>query len=301
MKHKYKKPAFHKVMGLMFLLLIAKDIRAQEAQQAEIKAYNFFKAPLIEDNSFLIEEAFNQENGVVQFISTCYFAKFNKGDMAYSLTHEIPLKGVKHQISYTLNYFMLPSQLAGLHGLGDLLVNYRYEVAGKDNWALLAPRLSLIVPTGDVSRNLGSGAWGGQLNLPVSKLLSKRLVTHYNAGFTFLHQARHNFPVNDTKLTSIRRNLTYINAGASVIWMPAEKLHLMLEYLSNLNDEFDDSGEVVRAHQMVVNPGLRYAFDVGISQIVPGISLPVAIQEGQGDVGMFFYLSIEPNFNLKSN
>jgi hypothetical protein len=83
--------------------------------------------------------------------------------------------------------------------------------------------------------------------------------------------------------------------------MPAEKLNLMLEYLSNVNDEFEDTGKVVKAHQMVINPGLRYAFNVGISQIVPGVSLPVAIQNGQTDVGMFFYLSIEPNFNLKSN
>jgi hypothetical protein len=82
--------------------------------------------------------------------------------------------------------------------------------------------------------------------------------------------------------------------------MPSEKLNLMLEYVSNYNDDFEPTGRVSKQHQMVLNPGLRYAFNAGRSQIVPGVSVPVALQKGQADTGMFFYLSIEPNFNLNS-
>ena len=297
MKHQYNKKIVYKIAGLFFALLPATYLHGQDSPQSQVKTYNSYKAPLIEDNSFLIEEAFNQEAGVVQFISTAYFTKLNRKDMAYSLTHEIPLKGVKHQISYTLTYFMLSSQQPGLHGLGDLLVNYRYELAGKNNWALITPRLSLILPTGDVNRGLGSGAWGGQVNMPVSKMISNKLVTHYNAGFTLLHQAKY-ISLEDNNLSpSTGHNLTYINAGASIIWMPTDKINLMLEYVSNFNDEFETAGQISRSHQMLINPGIRYAFDAGRSQIVPGISMPTSLHQGHREIGMFFYLSIEPNFN----
>ena len=151
------------------LLFCCHSLFAQDSLQTRFKSYNSFDAPLIEDNSFLIEEAFNQGANVVQFISTCYFENIHTGDMAYSFTHEIPLKEVKHQFSYTVNY-LIPTQSVGAHGLGDVLINYRYELLGKNDWALVTPRISAILPTGDFSRNLGLGAWGGQFNLPVSRL-----------------------------------------------------------------------------------------------------------------------------------
>lgn len=284
---------------VLLILLLSDYTQAQDSlyKHTKIKTYNSFKAPLIEDNSYFIEEAFNQGKGVVQFISTCYFSTIRQGDIAYSFTHELPLKGVKHQFSYTLNYFMLPSLLPNGHGLGDVMVNYRYELAGKNNWALITPRLSLIIPTGDVSKNFGLGAWGSQVNLPVSKMLSPKLVTHYNAGFTFLKSAQFNLSDNPAQADIIKRDLTHFNAGGSIIWMAADRLNFMLEYVSNFNDQFDINGKVSKSHQMLMNPGLRYAFTVGRSQIVPGISLPLARQNGQTNTGMFFYLSIEPDFN----
>lgn len=301
MEYNYQKDTVRKILTILILLLLSKTTQAQDSLTTKTKSYNSFEAPLIEDNSFFIEEAFNQEAGVVQFISTCYVTKFTQGDIAYSFTHELPLKGVKHQFSYTLNYFMMPAQLPYGHGLGDLMVNYRYELAGKNDWALIAPRLSLLIPTGDVSKNFGLGAWGGQVNLPMSKMVSKRIVTHYNAGFTFLKSAQFNLSDNVLQPTIIHRDLTYINAGASIIWMPAERVNLMFEYMSTINDAFELTGQVSKQHQQVLNPGLRYAFAAGRSQIVPGIGLPIVLQNGQTDRGMFFYLSIEPNFNLKGN
>src|SRR6185312_16420034 len=55
-------------------------------------------AAQIQDNSFLIEEAYNQESGVVQHIST--FERADGGDWAYSFTQEWPLGGIRHQLSY---------------------------------------------------------------------------------------------------------------------------------------------------------------------------------------------------------
>ncbi|MGZ8391565.1 MAG: hypothetical protein ACXWWK_01855, partial [Gemmatimonadales bacterium] len=64
-----------------------------------------YRTPLtalqIQDNSFLIEEAYNQESGVVQHIST--FALAADGDAwGYGFTQEWPLGGIRHQFSYTV-------------------------------------------------------------------------------------------------------------------------------------------------------------------------------------------------------
>src|SRR4051795_13687763 len=56
----------------------------------------------IQDNSFLVEEAYNQERGVVQHIST-FSRMWNSEDWSYSFTQEWPAPGNwRHQLSYTL-------------------------------------------------------------------------------------------------------------------------------------------------------------------------------------------------------
>ena len=71
---------------------------AQETQQPAIHD----RAPgPIQDNSFLIEEAYNQEDSVIQHIS--YFQKLtNTGAWVYTQTDEWPLRSYKHQLSVTL-------------------------------------------------------------------------------------------------------------------------------------------------------------------------------------------------------
>ena len=56
----------------------------------------------IQDNSFLVEEAYNQERGVVQHIST-FSRMWNSRDWTYSFTQEWPgPRNWRHQFSYTL-------------------------------------------------------------------------------------------------------------------------------------------------------------------------------------------------------
>lgn len=291
------------ITGLV-LLFFYQENKAQETvvpqtTAKQYRSYNSYKAPLIEDNSFFVEEAFNQSAGVIQFISTCYIDNFSSRNVAYSFTQEIPIKDVKHQFSYSINYFSMLSQTPGLYGLGDLMLNYRYELKGKDDWALITPRFSLILPTGDFRKGLGDGAWGSQFNLPVTKMLSNKLVFHYNTGFTFLKDAKFAFSDAAAGEDVKRKHLTGINVGASLIWMPVSKVNFMFEYVSNINDSFNEAGEVHKSHQLIFNPGLRYAFDLGKCQIVPGISLPVSVEGLSRQSGAFIYLSIEPNYTIK--
>ncbi len=60
----------------------------------------------IADNSFLIEEAYNQEAGVVQHINT--FMRQRNDNWLYTFTEEIPVPSQKHQLSFTL-----PAQKVG--------------------------------------------------------------------------------------------------------------------------------------------------------------------------------------------
>ena len=53
----------------------------------------------VEDNSFLLEEAFNQEWGVYQFIQTYQTSSVAKG-YEYGFENEIPLTDKVHQLSY---------------------------------------------------------------------------------------------------------------------------------------------------------------------------------------------------------
>jgi hypothetical protein len=210
--------------------------------------------PPIADNSFLIEEAYNQEPGVVQHISTLLRA--NKS-WAYSFTQEWPLWSQRHQGSFTVPVF------GG--GVGDIALNYRLQLGGERT--AFAPRLSAILPTGSVAEGRGTGELGIQANLPVSVALAPMLVTHWNAGVTVT-------PGVDE---------TVYNAGASVIWLALPTVNLMLEALW--------VGET-SSGELIINPGVRWAHNLGSLQVVPGVAFP----DGRD---LFFYLSFEHPF--KSN
>ena len=92
--------------------------------------------PKIQDNSFLIEEAYNQEAGVVQHINS--FIRMRGGDWVYTFTEEWPLSGQKHQLSFTLPVQRV-EDLPGNHtGLGDVALNYRYQLVGSSKTSPMA-------------------------------------------------------------------------------------------------------------------------------------------------------------------
>ena len=114
-------------------------------------------SPQIQDNSFLIEEAYNQAFGVVQHIQN--FQRFwTSKDWVYTFTQEWPVDASpRHQLSYTLTALHSGEQRASGAGFGDVILNYRYQVLGNgESKAAFAPRLSVLLPTGDY--RLGRGA-----------------------------------------------------------------------------------------------------------------------------------------------
>src|SRR5687767_9441055 len=121
----------------------------------------------IRDNSFLVEEAYNQPWGVVQHVSTFQRVR-NAIGWGATFTQEWPAPSERHQLSYTVPIQRSPT-LTGLHtGIGDVMLNYRYQIpfrspspvaigsAGIDAASAIptgpsvaaSPRVSLIIPTG---------------------------------------------------------------------------------------------------------------------------------------------------------
>jgi len=214
----------------------------------------------ISDNSFLIEEAYNQEPGVVQHISAWQRA-LRTAAWSFTFTQEWPVGTQTHQLSYTIP--VQRTESPSRTGLGDAALNYRYQLRRADARVAIAPRLSMLVPTGNSARGLGTGHIGAQLNVPVSVILVPALVSHWNAG-----------------VTAVPHTTTY-NVGASVIWLARPTFNLMLEVT------WLEQGGM---HDFVVNPGIRWAhnFASGL-QIVPGVAFP----DGKS---AFLYLSFEHRF-----
>jgi hypothetical protein len=272
----------HKLFGVVATLLLAYASVPSGAQEVR----------KLQDNSFLLEEAYNQEDGVIQHIQA--FQYLQGGDWAYTFTQEWPVPTQKHQFSYTIPYLQLNDDGQSRTGFADVLLNYRYQAVLKGPVAF-APRVSLIAPTGDRKKGLGTDAWGVQGNLPLSLELGDRWVTHWNLGATLLPGA--------TSPDGAQADLTWINYGASVIYLVDDHFNLMLEAAGWTNDRFSDGGKVEKEHLFFLNPGMRYAIDVDSGlQIVPGLSFPIGIGPSAGEFGVFLYLSFEhPLFKAKGS
>jgi len=238
----------------------------------------------IQDNSFLIEEAYNQEPGVIQHISG--FARSRSGAWGYSFTEEWPVLGQTHQASVTFTA-VGPEGVSA--GVGDLALNYRFQAIGSgDTRVALAPRLTVLVPTGDSARGLGSGGAGLQVNVPLSVVLLDRLVTHLNVGGTYVPSAR--------DAAGEKGVSTTFAGGPSLIWLAHPNFNVMLEALYTTTAIALPAG-TQRTETFTINPGLRGAINFASGlQIVPGVAVPIGVGPSKGERGLFFYLSFEHPF-----
>jgi hypothetical protein len=183
----------------------------------------------LQDNSFLLEEAYNQDPGVVQHLGV--FTRSEEGEWELSFTEERPLGGLKHQISYDIPF--------NRDGLADISINYRYQAIGDASAQFaFAPRLSVILPTGDDSET------GVSIGFPASYVIAPRVATHTNVELTW-------------------QDGTELSLGQSIVYAPSSRVHLLLE-ATYADDE------------LVVSPGVRWGYDRPSGwQIVPGIAVPI--------------------------
>src|SRR5437867_2660866 len=245
------------------------------------------------DNSFFIEEAYNQEPGVVQHIFNAVYGfrpanGSDEHDFDFAFTQEWPLFSQTHQFSYTLLYSFSEIGRHEENGFGDMLLNYRYQAWFETNTlTAFAPRFSLILPTGDAKRGFGNDTVGYQWSLPFSTTLGDFWFAHANAGLTFLPDAG----------PAPRHDLLGYNLGASLIYAATPTLNFMLEWIGIWKDSPDHTGRVGQEFSSLISPGVRRAFNFpGGSQFVVGLGVPIGLTRSAPDIGAFLYLSFEHSF-----
>ena len=256
---------------------------------------------VIEDNSFLIEEAYNQEPGVVQHIFNAqYTTSGGFHGWNFSFTQEWPVFSLEHQLSYTIPSFHQIDEKNRVYGVGDILINYRYQALEEgDIKPAFAPRFSLILPTGNRDRGTGNGVVGYQWNLPFSKKLASRFAMHANLGLTYLPHVRARLDGSTSPLSPAHSLVSY-NLGLSGIFALFPRFHLMLEWLGPFEESINDSGKARRQFQPVISPGFRTAVvNEEKLQIVVGAAAPIGLNRNADNLGAFLYLSIEHDFTKR--
>jgi len=239
----------------------------------------------IQDNSFLIEEAYNQEQGVVQHIST-FRTHRGRSDFNASFTQEWPLGGIAHQLSYDLPLIRTERE----SGVGDISINYRHQLLGSGQTRLaVAPRLSVTLPTGDWKRDRGNGAVGIETALPVSYLVSPLLTTHLNTSVAFIPNARNS--------AGARANVSAFMLAHSFVVTANPNVQFLVETVYDRGQIVTGENSTDWTDNLVISPGVRAALNFASGlQIVPGIAIPIGVGPGRGDRGVFFYLSFEHPF-----
>lgn len=264
-----------------FALLLAAPIFAQTSDEV----------PPIQDNSFLIEEAYNQEMGVVQHITT-WEQDRDSHDWSATFTQEWPFLSPKHQLSYTLEWDHAAARFGekGDGGQGDLAINYRYQLIGDGNAPVaFSPRLSLLLPTGDAEKGRGAGAAGLQINLPLSVVVSPRLAAHTNLGFTWTPDAENEFGDKADNFSP--------QVGQSLVWLVHPRVNLMLEAVYASEEATVAPGFTETTRSFTVSPGIRWSYNLPSGlQIVPGVAFPIGVGPSDGDKAVFLYLSFEHPF-----
>jgi hypothetical protein len=234
--------------------------------------------PGIADNSFLIEEAYNQEPGVIQHINA--FTWFDDDTWAYTFTDEWPVGSHAHQLSVTVPVVEVEERT----GFGDVALNYRYQLL--DGAVAFAPRLSVLLPTGSWRDGLGAGGPGVQLNLPLSASLGPRFVSHTNLGATWTSSARN--------VDGEQADLWLASAGQSLVWLAHSRFNVLCELVWTDVQEVAGAGATRSENTLHLSPGIRWAhnFASGL-QIVPGVAVPIGIGPSAGSTGLLLYLSLE--------
>jgi DtxR family Mn-dependent transcriptional regulator len=261
----------HAASALLLVLGLASPLMAQEPTAEPSRPFE------ITDNSFLVEEAFNQEANIFQNIVG--FVQAEGGEWELAFTQEWPLGGMTHQFSYTL----LVSGEGQSRGWNDLLINYRWQalVEGPGRPAF-SPRVSLVLPTGDEEQGRGDGVVGFQVNLPMSKQVGD-FYLHGNAGFVHL-------PGVETEIPDRETSLTAPTLAGSIIWRMRPMVHLLFEGVAVFS-EFVSVGDATdRETVLTYSPGVRFGWNLGDQQLVAGLAVPITNDsEGTGVAGLGYF------------
>ena len=236
------------------------------------------------DNSFLVEEAFNQKRGIFQNI---FGFQRSEGAWDFAFTQEWPVGSQTHQFSYTLPF----AGVSGTNGFGDALINYRYQAAMEGpRTPAFSPRLSVILPTG--SDDFTYRSVGLQVNLPLSKQHGD-VYLHGNAGFTWYPRADALPGIDGSE----RVSLFSPHISGSGIYRLRPMFNLMLEGVLTFEQFPNADGTKERDAVFTLAPGARGGWNIGDKQLILGAAIPITWVESDSSAGILLYLSYELPFS----
>jgi hypothetical protein len=229
----------------------------------------------IADNSFLVEEAFNQEAGIFQNI--LLFQWPNSREWSLEFTQEWPVGGQRHQLSYTIPIERVFDGVDAEIRRGTIALNYRYQLTTEETWtAATSPRLSFLWPDSPDD----DPQFGLQFNLPVSKQFSN-IYLHGNAGVTI------------DGISSEAGADTRPHVAGSLIYRMRPMVHLMFESVYRFDDHDVADG---KDDSWVISPGVRAGFNFGDKQLVLGIAVPLGVLHDEDTQNLLAYFSYELPF-----
>jgi hypothetical protein len=240
---------------LLATLFTATAATAQPIVSDDLKA--------IQDNSFLIEEAYNQTPGVVQHI-TVFERDRDSGGWELGFTQEWPWLSERHQLSYSIPF----EGGNGENGVGNVAVHYRYQLVGDGDADLaIAPRFSLLLPTSSNERDHGL-----EVALPISRILTPRVAAHTNIVASWTQDQDLGF-----------------HLAQSAVYAFSGRVHFLLEATYDRANEGDDA--------LFVSPGVRWAYNFKSGlQVAPGVAFPIGLGPSSEEQHVLLYLSFEHPF-----
>lgn len=248
---------------LLPLLALAAPAAAQEGGEAE-------GPEPIEANGFFVEEAYNQEEGMLQQIATAMGVRH--GAWSGEFSQEWPLFSVRHQLDVAV-------QVAEDEGVTGAGAEYRYLLVGG-----VGEPFSLS-PGVEASWSRDEDAWELEAVLPASVRLGETLVANTNVGVSFAADDLGGRPG--------------LTLGEGLVWRATPRMNLLMEAVFNRGEPLLQ-GEDGEDRSFVVSPGVQYAFALGDDvQLVPGVAFPVGVGPSDGQRAVMLYLSLEHPFTRR--
>lgn len=230
----------------------------------------------IEDNSLLLEEAYNQKPGELQLIQTYETFKDERPD--YNIELEAPLSGTTHQLAIAFGKEKTFS---------DVELGYRFQAINVDG-KILTEGLRLILPTGSLENESDHGVVGYEWLQSATVIFSEKISHHWNLGVRI-------YPNAESRMTSDDRTLTNFIGGTSIVYYYRDNFNFLIEGLFQSEENIDDLGEIESEVSFTLSPGIRFGWDLDSNktQIVPAISFPISFNDEKTIPGIFLYLSLE--------
>ena len=272
------------VAAFIVAILCSAAVSAQTATPAKAASAPFE----IIDNSFLVEEAFNQEAGIFQNIADMVFVDGNWG---FNFTQEWPASS-RRSISCRTRCRRSTTETDPASAIRKSTIGISYgwrartagifaarQPGGADGRRAATPRIRIAGPAGQPAVQQAGNDW----------------YWHWNAGVTWLPRAESLDPAPNT---DTRVDLMSPFLAASGIYRVRQMFNLMLESVLRFDELVDETG-TRRETAFILSPGFRGGWNIGEQQLIVGAAVPITWVDGETEPGLLLYLSYELPFKKR--